>query len=95
MAIKPKDADEDSSVFRLSSSQVSRRLKRMCEEAGIDSKDISGFTPRATLSRVMNEKGVSTDDMRAQLRMKPADPSWVYMETDDGIKVARGCAYEG
>ncbi len=56
MAIKPEGVDRNSSVFNLSGSQVNRRLKRMSEEAGIDSKYISGYTPRATLYRFLFEE---------------------------------------
>lgn len=52
---KPDDADESTSVFNLSGSQITRRLKRMCEEAGIHSTNVSGHTPRATLLRLMME----------------------------------------
>ena len=76
MAIKPEGADRNSRVFNLSGSQVNRRLKRMCEEAGIDSKGISGYTPRATLHRLMLESAVSIELLRFQLRLKP--PQSVY-----------------
>ena len=68
--IKPESAGASSSVFNLSGSQINRRLKRMCEEAGIDSEDISGYTPRATLRRIMDENQTSLDEYGWQLRLK-------------------------
>ena len=68
-AIKPDDADDASSVFRLSDSQIGRRLKRMCEEAGIDSTDVSGHTPRATLYRLMMEEEAPVAMLHQQLRL--------------------------
>ena len=68
--IKPEGADGSSSVFDLSSSQINRRLKRMCEEARIYSGDISGDTPRATLRRKMIDSKASLDEYTRQLRLK-------------------------
>ena len=51
MYIKPEGVNDNFSVFNLSNSQIHRRLKRMCEEMGIDSTGISADTPRATLRR--------------------------------------------
>ncbi len=79
MDIKPEDADRNSRVFNLSGSQVNRRLKRMCEEAGIDSTDISGYTPRATLNRFMVEEGAPVNTIAAQLRLKPPNTLAMYI----------------
>ena len=84
MAIKPADALRNSKVFNLSVSQINRRLKRMCEEAGIDSKDISGDTPRATLQRLMVDNGAPEDAVRAQLRLKLPASSGMYILMEDG-----------
>ena len=70
MDIKLESAGASSSVFNLSGSQINRRLKRMCEEAGIDSEDISGYTPRATLRRIMDENQTSVNVYGLQLRLK-------------------------
>ena len=51
----------------------------MCEEAGIDSKDIIGFTPRTTLNRLMVENDVPIEYIRVQFRLKPFDPMAVYI----------------
>jgi len=83
MAIKPTDAPRDSKVFNLSGSQINRRLKRMCEEAEIDSKDISGDTPRATLQRVMVENNAPVDAVNAQLRLKPPLIPAIYTRIED------------
>ena len=82
MAIKPEGADRSSSVFNLSVSQVNRRLKRMCEEAGIDSKDVSGYTPRATLIRLLFEEKAPDNFIAARLRLKPHDTLAVYMDSN-------------
>ncbi len=81
MVIKPEGADRNSSVFNLSSSQVRRRLKRMSEEAGIDSTHISGYTPRATLYRLMLERAAPMAELTFQLRLKP--PQIVYSTSGD------------
>ena len=67
---RPADADDGSNVFNLSSSQINRRLKRMCEEAGIDSAHISGNTPRATLHRILVEQKAPDASIKAKLRLK-------------------------
>ena len=69
--IRPEDASDDTSVFNLSSSQINQRLKRMCEEAGIDPKDVSGHTPRATLHRFLLEERAPIELRHQQLRLKP------------------------
>ena len=86
MAIKPEGAPDGSNVFNLSGSQVNRRLKRMCEEVGIDSKDISGYTPRATLNRLLAEMKAPVDAIKAQLRLKPPETMAAYMHTDDDMQ---------
>ena len=86
MAIKPEGADRGSGVFNLSGSQVNRRLKRMCEEAEIDSEDISGYTPRATLNRLLAEKKAPVDAIKAQLRLKPPETMAAYIHTDDDMR---------
>ena len=82
-------ADRNSRVFNLSGSQIRRRLKRMSEEAGIDSKDIGGYTPRATLYRLLLARGTPMDEIKFQLRLRTerlsyspsgdndADPPWI------------------
>ena len=84
--IKPEAAKGNSRVFNLSGSQINRRLKRMCEEAGIDSRDISGHTPRATLRRLMVEQEYPEHAIEAQLRLKPPEMSAVYLHTDDNMQ---------
>ena len=69
--IRPEEASDDTSVFNLSSSQINQRLKRMCEEAGIDPKDVSGHTPRATLHRFLLEERAPIELRHRQLRLKP------------------------
>ena len=86
MAIKPEGAKNSFSVFNLSGSQINRRLKRMCEEVGIDSEDISGYTPRATLQRLMVEQKAPVDSIKAQLRLKPPALMAMYMHTDDDMQ---------
>ena len=79
--IKPKDARDDSPVFNLSSSQINKRLKRMCEEAGIDPKDVSGYTPRATLHRILVEERAPIEIRHRQLRLKPPPFAQQYLKT--------------
>ena len=81
--IRPEDATHGASVFNLSGSQINRRLKRMCEEAGIDSKDISGHTTRATLERLMFDNGAPVDAVKAQLRLKPPAIPGTYIRIED------------
>ena len=86
MAIKPEGAPRSSKVFDLSGSQINRRLKRMCEEAGIDSTDISGYTPRATLQRLMVEKKAPVEAIKVQLRLKAPAAMEVFIHTEDDDK---------
>ena len=71
LAIKPEGANDDSRVFNMSDSQVNRRLKRMCEEAGIDPKNVSGHTPRASLARLMRDRGAPVWMIEQHLRHQP------------------------
>ena len=45
MPIRPEDAGDGDPIFRLSGSQIARRLKSMCAAAGIDPQNVSGNTP--------------------------------------------------
>ena len=81
--IMPNGADDGSRVFNLSGSQIARRLKRMCEEAGLDSTDINGHTPRATLFRLMVEKGAPVDMPQRQLRLKQRSVAQKYIDNLD------------
>ena len=80
MAIKPKGATDSSSVFNLSSSQINRRLKRMCEEVGIDSAGISADTPRATLRRMLDEKPITLDEYGRRLRLQSSKLARLYFD---------------
>ena len=44
-AIQPEGVDRRERVFGLSDSQIVRRLKAMCEAAGVNSANVSGNTP--------------------------------------------------
>ena len=68
--IKPDNFDDEDYVFDLSKYQVSRRLKRMCEEAGINPSEISGNTPRSTLVNSMHRRGAPIDVIQRQARLK-------------------------
>ena len=81
--IRPEDAPHGASVFNLSGSQINKRLKRMCHEAGIDSKDISGHTARATLERLMVDSGAPEDAIKAQLRLNPPAIPEMYIRIED------------
>ena len=81
--IRPVDAGEDTPVFNLSNPQINLRLKRMCKEAGIDPKDVSGHTPRATLRRLLVEGRVSAELRNRQLRLKP--PSYPQQYAKDTL----------
>ena len=82
-AIRPDDADDSSSVFNLSGSQIANRLKRMCKEAGIDPKNVSGHTPRATLRRLVMESGAPAGMIQWQLRLKQESLAQRYFENMD------------
>ena len=71
MAVKPENAGDSDLIFRLSGSQISRRLKTMCAAAGIDSRNVSGNTPRATLERILTDRGAPTEFIHRQLRLRP------------------------
>ena len=67
--IKPHDADDSYYVFGITPGYISRLLKRMCKEAGIDSRDISGETPRATLRRILADNGDPLNLRKDRLRI--------------------------
>ena len=70
--IKLPDADGSTRIFRLSGSQISRRMKTMCAVADIDTSNVSGNTPRATLARMMTERGAPEALIHRQLRLRPS-----------------------
>ena len=84
MEMRGTDADDSSRVFNLSASQITRRLKRMCEEAGIDATEVSGHTPRATLLRLMVENGTPLSIVQRQLRLTPPPSTQKYIERMSG-----------
>ena len=55
-AIQPEGVDRRERVFGLSDSQIVRRLKAMCEAAGVNSANVSGNTPRSTLLRRLRDR---------------------------------------
>ena len=67
--IKPDYVDDEASVFSLSDSQIVRRLKTMCDEAGIDFTEVSGNTPRATLLSIMAANGAPIEMVQRQMRL--------------------------
>ena len=71
LAIKPKHAADDDSIFGLSGPQITRRLKTMCANAGIDPQNVSGSTPRETLRRILAERGAPAEFVYHQLRIQP------------------------
>ncbi len=83
--IKPEGADDSDRVFNLSGSQITRRLKNMCKEAGIDPTDVGGDTPRATLLELMVEQGAPFDKLRWQLRKKPVSLVERYIQNTPGV----------
>ena len=70
MAIQLDGAARRERVFGLSDSQIVRRLKAMCEAAGVDSANVSGNTPRATLLRRLRERLSPVENY-----LRKADPS--------------------
>ena len=69
--IKPEGADDNALVFNMSDSQVNRRIKRMCAEAGIDPKNVSAHTLRASLLRLMVDRGAPVGMIEQHLRLQP------------------------
>ena len=67
--IRPPCEPDGTRVFGLSGRQIARRLKRMCEEAGIDPDTVNGHTPRATLVRLMIENGAPIEAIQRQCRL--------------------------
>ena len=70
MAIQPGGVDRRERVFGLSGSQIVRRLKAMCDVAGVDSANVSGNTPRATLLRRLRDRLSPVESY-----LREADPS--------------------
>lgn len=69
--LKPKNAADDDPIFRLSGPQITRRLKTMCANAGIDPRNVSGSTPRETLRRILAERNAPAEFVYHQLRIQP------------------------
>ena len=80
MYIKPEGVNDNFSVFNLSNSQIHRRLKRMCEEMGIDSTGISADTPRATLRRMLDEKPMTLEEYGRRLRLQSSKLARLYLD---------------
>ena len=88
--IKPDYVNSRTSVFNLSGNQINRRIKRMCAEAGMDPKEISGHTPRATLRRILRDSQSSEEVADRQLRRKPPQFSEAQIITSDDTGDAEG-----
>ena len=89
-AIKPDGVNSRTSVFNLSGNQINRRIKRMCAEAGMDQKVISGHTLRATLRRILRDSQSSEEVADRQLRRKPPKFSEAQIITLDDTGGAEG-----
>ena len=72
MDIRPHGVEGDARLFELSGAQIARRLKSMCKAAGLDSEAVSGHTPRATLVRLMLERGAPPAMVQRQSRLRSA-----------------------
>ena len=71
LLMRPWGTSDSASIFRLSGSQIGRRLKTMCAAAGIDPENVSGNTPRATLARILTDRGSPAELIHHQLRLQP------------------------
>ena len=71
LAVKPEFKNDDCRVFDMSASQINRRIKKMCEEAGIEPETVSARTLRASLARLMLEKGAPVWMIEQHLRHEP------------------------
>ena len=87
--IKPPGADDKTRIFKLSGSQISRRMKTMCAVASIDAEHISGNTPRATLARAMTERGAPDVLIHSQLRLRPSYTNSPYFIEPDATDILR------
>ena len=68
--IRPEDPVDDLKVFSISPTQLIKRLKAMCEAAGIDSEHVNAHTPRESLIRIMVENGAPFDLIQRQARLR-------------------------
>ena len=95
MFIKPKDAGDDDLIFKLSGAQITRRLKTMCRVAGIDPENVSGNTPRATLARILTDKGAPVEFIHHQLRLQPPYTLRPYFVDHSDLEAIRWIDIEG
>ena len=85
--IKPEKSDDNSRVFNISDTQVNRRIKTMCANAGIDPANVSSHTPRATLHKFMMGKGVPAIIFQRHYRanLHPSIQRLIINPEDDGF----------
>ena len=68
--IRPDGAADDLRVFGISPTQLIKRLKAMCESAGIDPEHVNAYTPRESLIQIMVESGAPFDLIQRQARLR-------------------------
>ena len=95
VAMKPKDASDDDPIFRLSGAQITRRLKTMCRIAGIDPENVTGNTPRATLARILTDRGAPAEFIHHQLRLQPPYTLRPYFADHSDLEAVRWLDIEG
>ena len=70
-AIRPEGATSDEKVFRLSESQIARRVKTIAKAAGLaDWEFFSGHSGRVGMARRMAQNGAPTHEIERQGRWK-------------------------
>ena len=86
-AIRPYDATENQGVFNISATQITKRLKAMCEAAGLDSANVNAHTPRKSLVRIMMENGAPFELIQRQSRWRTSSIAQAYIRDGEAGEV--------
>ena len=88
-AIRPADANGESSVFGLSAASISRRIRAAAAVAGLG-LGFSGHSGRVGMARRMAAAGAPTQESMAQGRWKTARMVEVYTRAEEAGRCAIG-----
>ena len=92
-SLRPADAADDERVFPISIRQMDRRIKDICERAGLDGS-FSTHSPRIGMAEDLCESGASILEMQHAGRWKTTKMPWLYTRNLQAAKGAIARYYE-
>ena len=88
-AIRPWNTLPTDRVFGLSGQQLARRLRAMCDSAGLDTSRITGQTPRLSMAHIMTNNGAPAHVILRQGRSEMAGVTHSYLTSPQASEALR------